>query len=96
MVSNWMPMAGGKPFEGIRPATAFSGMRHVRPPVADSVHFSGKSIRNVRPLDVVGDPQRLFNVDRLEYPRPQLVRETWQKLNGEWDFAFDDGNAGLA
>jgi beta-galactosidase/beta-glucuronidase len=26
----------------------------------------------------------------FEYPRPQLVREEWQSLNGEWDFAFDD------
>jgi beta-galactosidase/beta-glucuronidase len=24
------------------------------------------------------------------YPRPQLVRETWQSLNGSWNFTFDD------
>jgi beta-galactosidase/beta-glucuronidase len=24
------------------------------------------------------------------YPRPQLVRDNWLCLNGEWDFAFDD------
>ena len=24
------------------------------------------------------------------YPRPQLVRDSWQSLNGTWDFAFDD------
>ncbi|MFC0132674.1 glycoside hydrolase family 2 [Massilia eurypsychrophila] len=24
------------------------------------------------------------------YPRPQLVRDSWQSLNGSWDFAFDD------
>lgn len=24
------------------------------------------------------------------YPRPQLVRENWENLNGEWDFRFDD------
>jgi len=24
------------------------------------------------------------------YPRPQLVREHWQSLNGQWKFAFDD------
>ena len=24
-----------------------------------------------------------------EYPRPELVRENWIDLNGEWDFAFD-------
>ncbi|OOG72323.1 glycoside hydrolase family 2 protein [Algoriphagus sp. A40] len=23
-----------------------------------------------------------------EYPRPQLVRDTWQNLNGQWDFAI--------
>jgi beta-galactosidase/beta-glucuronidase len=26
----------------------------------------------------------------FEYPRPQLVREQWQSLNGEWEFEFDD------
>lgn len=25
-----------------------------------------------------------------EYPRPQFVRNDWQNLNGEWDFAFED------
>lgn len=33
---------------------------------------------------------------RNEYPRPQFVRDEWQHLNGEWNFAFDDGNEGLA
>ncbi|MBP1202651.1 hypothetical protein JOD97_000665 [Duganella sp. 1411] len=28
--------------------------------------------------------ERLF-----EYPRPQLVRDEWQSLDGEWEFAFD-------
>ncbi len=32
---------------------------------------------------------------RNEYPRPQFVREKWNNLNGEWDFAFDDANVGL-
>ncbi|MDB5961730.1 MAG: glycoside hydrolase family 2 [Massilia sp.] len=27
----------------------------------------------------------------FEYPRPQLVRDNWTCLNGQWDFAFDDG-----
>ncbi|GGZ00909.1 glycoside hydrolase family 2 protein [Pseudoduganella plicata] len=26
----------------------------------------------------------------FEYPRPQLVRDNWQNLNGKWQFAFDD------
>lgn len=30
-----------------------------------------------------------------DYPRPQLARPAWLNLNGEWDFAFDDGNVGL-
>lgn len=28
------------------------------------------------------------------YPRPQFVRKEWLDLNGEWDFAFDDGKMG--
>jgi beta-galactosidase/beta-glucuronidase len=36
-----------------------------------------------------------MSVPRNEYPRPQLVRENWVNLNGEWDFAFDDKNVGL-
>jgi beta-galactosidase/beta-glucuronidase len=33
---------------------------------------------------------------RPEYPRPQMVRHDWQCLNGAWEFAFDDADAGLA
>ena len=32
---------------------------------------------------------------RPEYPRPQLCRQDWMNLNGEWSFAFDDSNIGL-
>lgn len=32
----------------------------------------------------------------LGYPRPQFVRSQWLDLNGEWDFSFDDDNAGVA
>lgn len=32
---------------------------------------------------------------RTEYPRPQLVRDQWQNLNGKWSFAFDDDDLGL-
>jgi beta-galactosidase/beta-glucuronidase len=35
-------------------------------------------------------------IPRPEYPRPQFVREPWLNLNGEWEFAFDDANEGLA
>jgi beta-galactosidase/beta-glucuronidase len=30
------------------------------------------------------------------YPRPQLVRADWTELGGDWGFAFDDADAGLA
>jgi beta-galactosidase/beta-glucuronidase len=30
------------------------------------------------------------------YPRPQLVREEWTSLDGEWDFAYDDADRGLS
>ena len=29
-------------------------------------------------------------MDDTAYPRPQLVREQWQSLNGPWKFTFDD------
>ena len=29
-----------------------------------------------------------------DYPRPQFIREDWENLNGEWNFAFDDSNEG--
>ena len=34
------------------------------------------------------------SIPRPEYPRPQFVRESWQNLNGPWDFAIDCGNTG--
>lgn len=30
-----------------------------------------------------------------EYPRPQLRRDKWLNLNGEWQFEFDPGDSGL-
>lgn len=33
---------------------------------------------------------------RMEYPRPQLVRDAWLNLNGAWQFEFDDKNVGAA
>ena len=29
-----------------------------------------------------------MKIYRTEYPRPELVRENWTCLNGEWDFAL--------
>lgn len=37
----------------------------------------------------------LRNIDN-SYPRPKFVRESWLNLNGDWKFAFDDQNEGLA
>ena len=34
-------------------------------------------------------------VPRPEFPQPQFERAQWQTLNGEWQFDFDDRNAGL-
>ncbi len=31
---------------------------------------------------------------RKNYPRPQLVRENWELLDGQWEFSFDDANEG--
>lgn len=35
-----------------------------------------------------------MSIPRPEYPRPQLVRDQWMNLNGEWDFAIDSGRSG--
>lgn len=35
------------------------------------------------------------NKPRPEYPRPDFRRESFQNLNGEWAFAFDDADVGL-
>lgn len=35
------------------------------------------------------------NIPRPEYPRPQMVREDWVNLNGEWEFEFDFGDSGV-
>ncbi len=35
------------------------------------------------------------SIPRPEYPRPQFVRTEWTNLNGEWEFAFDDDEAGI-
>ena len=36
-----------------------------------------------------------MTLPRPDYPRPQFVRDAWESLNGEWEFAFDDENVGL-
>ena len=34
------------------------------------------------------------SIPRPEHPRPDLCRESWLCLNGEWDFAFDEASVG--
>lgn len=36
-----------------------------------------------------------MSIPRNEYPRPQLVRENWINLNGEWDFEIDNAKVGI-
>lgn len=36
------------------------------------------------------------DIPRPEYPRPHFVRSQWLNLNGEWGFAFDDDDRGIA
>ena len=31
---------------------------------------------------------------RKEHPNPQFMRDNWINLNGEWDFAIDNGRSG--
>ena len=35
-----------------------------------------------------------MNIPRSEHPRPQMVRDGWVNLNGQWDFAFDFSKSG--
>lgn len=35
------------------------------------------------------------NLPRPEYPRPQFERASWLNLNGTWEFAYDDEDAGI-
>ena len=39
--------------------------------------------------------QITFGIPRPEHPRPDFMRDTFYNMNGVWEFAFDDGNAGL-
>ena len=35
-------------------------------------------------------------IPRSEYPRPQLVRDNWMNLNGQWQFEIDFSVSGQA
>ena len=35
-----------------------------------------------------------MSIPRPEYPRPQFARDSWENLNGPWEFAFDFGDSG--
>lgn len=34
-------------------------------------------------------------IPRAEYPRPQMVRDSWMNLNGKWRLCFDMGRSGI-
>lgn len=36
-----------------------------------------------------------MEIPRKEYPRPQMLRNDWINLNGEWEFEYDYANSGL-
>lgn len=36
----------------------------------------------------------MMDIPRPEHPRPQLYRDSWQNLNGLWDFDFDFSDSG--
>lgn len=38
---------------------------------------------------------RVVSIPRPEHPRPDFMRDTFVNLNGTWQFAFDDEDAGL-
>ena len=38
----------------------------------------------------------MHSIPRPEHPRPDFQRDTFFNLNGPWQFAFDDSNAGLS
>lgn len=48
------------------------------------------------PVKGVEDMSNSFfeDIPRPEYPRPQLVRDKWMNLNGEWEFEIDHGKSG--
>ena len=37
-----------------------------------------------------------MNIPRPQHPKPQFCRNTWQNLNGEWQFEIDHGKTGEA
>ena len=46
-------------------------------------------------LFAVGAATQTAELPRAEYPRPQFERADWLNLNGEWEFEWDDADAGL-
>ena len=37
-----------------------------------------------------------MSIPRPEHPKPQFMRQTWQNLNGLWQFEIDNGRSGFA
>lgn len=44
--------------------------------------------------NVEGITVNMERIPRPEHPRPDFMRENWLNLNGNWEFAFDDADAG--
>ena len=59
------------------------------PAVAQDAEPAEQATLRTRWADLVPSP-----TPWPEYPRPQLVREDWLNLNGEWGFALTDREAG--
>ena len=72
-----------------------------RPVILFQLHWNKTRLHSSRLLQIFGratemSTEKLVNIPRPEHPRPDFMRDTFYNLNGEWAFAFDDKNEGLA
>lgn len=54
-----------------------------------------QDVRGIREGRFSMEKNHVTKAPRQEHPKPQMQRENWQNLNGEWDFAFDFGCSGV-
>ena len=54
------------------------------------MHLLGKQLENC--YELACDPAIRANSTQTDsaYPRPQLRRDHWIRLNGSWNFTFDE------